>query len=236
MEWKFIEYLKTGPWINSEEYSSTVLIVFMIGCVLWLVAYAGMFVHAKKTKTIEYPYYAQANAFAWEIWFGLGIIKVTNMGAIFQVAYFLWFFFDCFLLYKIWTLGKKQEMTESGQKSFHFKYVLVFLFWLVLWYPFMMEYDDSVGAFSGWLCNNIISTLFIFQKLKDPKWGTSRLIAYAKFFGTACCSIVVWTHFYGNKTLVALVFLFAALDIIYIYLVHKGPTTKEILATEPAVA
>ena len=117
MEWKFLEYLKTGPWLNESKYSGLVMIIFMIGCVLWLVAYAKMFFHSRKTHSMEYPYFGQASSFAWEFWFGLGIIKVTDMGAVFQIAYFLWFFFDCFLVRQTWKYGAAQDTTPTAKHS-----------------------------------------------------------------------------------------------------------------------
>ncbi|MCP3927835.1 MAG: hypothetical protein GY705_01905 [Bacteroidetes bacterium] len=229
MDWKFLDYFKTGPWINTEDYSIPVLIIFMLGCIFWLVAYAKMFTHARRNHSMEYPYFGQASSFAWEFWFGLGIIKVTNMGLLFQVAYFLWFFFDIFLVVLTWKYGAKQDSTESAKKSFRFKFIASIVFWLIVWAPFMAMFDDPVGCFSGWLCNNVISILFVFQKLKMPHWGTSRWIAIWKFLGTLFCSIVVWTHFKENTTLVFLAITFGLWDLVYIYLVFKGPKDHEVV-------
>lgn len=223
MDWKLWKYFETGPWFNTEKYPEWVMWVFMAGCVAWLIAYALMFVHARKTKTMDYPYVGQASSFAWEFWFGLGIVRVTDMGLFFQVLYLLWFVFDCFLVVMTWKYGMKQEVTASAKKSFHAKFVGSFIFWLAVWYPFMMVFDDPVGCFSGWVCNNVISTLFVFQKLKQPGWGRNRLVAICKFLGTLFCSIVVWTHYSSNTTLAVLAVTFALWDIVYIYLVFKGP-------------
>ncbi len=239
MNWKFLEYFKTGPWINSEDYSSPVMIIFLLGCIFWLIAYAEMYRHSRKYHSMEYPYFGQASSFAWEFWFGLGIIKVTNMGLLFQVAYFLWFFFDCFLVRETWKNGAKQEVTPSAKASFQFKFIASVVFWLIVWAPFMAQYDDPVGCYSGWLCNNVISILFVFQKLKMPHWGTNISIAILKFLGTLFCSIVVWTHFSANTTLAVLAITFAIWDLIFIYLVVTGPRSHEVahhFAPEPAVA
>lgn len=222
--------MKTGPLLNTDHYSMTVLIVFLIGCLLWVVVYGAMFHKAFKYKTMEYPLMAMACAYGWEIWLGLGIIKTTDMGTLLQFSYFLWFFGDCFILYMMFKYAYKQSATKAGQKSFNFRYVLAILVWVVIWYPFMNEYDDVVGAFSGWICNVVISLAFVFQKLKMPEWGTSRVIAVFKFLGTGLCSIIVFTHFMSNHTLVACVFVFASLDLVYIYLVFTGPKEKEVNA------
>lgn len=223
MNWKFWEYLHTGPWLNTEKYELWVIIIFFLGCMFWLVAYAAMYKRARKYNSLEYPYVGQASAYAWEIWFGLGIVSVTDMGLVLQIAYFLWFVFDTFLVRLIWKVGHNQMVTPSAKKTFRLQYLMAVAFWVVVWYPFMKYLDDPVGAFSGWVCNNALSIAFVTQKLKVPNWGTSRVVAIFKFLGTFFCSVVVWTHYSSNVTLAVLAVTFALFDLYFIYLVFTGP-------------
>ena len=64
---------------------------------------------------------------------------------------------------------------------------------------------------------------FILQKVKQPEFGTNRWVAVLKLLGTGLCTSVVYYNYYENTTLVALCFIFALLDLVYIYMVFKGP-------------
>ena len=65
-----------------------------------------------------------------------------------------------------------------------------------------------------------MSMAFILQKIKQPSFGDKK-IAVGKFIGTLLCTTVVYFNFYENRTLVSLCFIFAILDLIYIYMVYK---------------
>lgn len=226
---EFLTHMTSSePWINTTKYSIPVLILFLLGCSFWGVVYAMIFKEARTKHTVEYPMMAMACAFGWEILMGLGIVRVTDMGKLFQFAYFLWFFFDCFIFYMMLKYGYKQIRSAQGQRMFTFLYFFCIAAWLVMWYPFMKSYDDPIGAYSGWVCNVVISSCFVFQKINNPAWGTNRWIAILKFLGTGSCSAVVFGNYYDNPTLVACVFVFSAFDLVYIYLVFKGPKTDEI--------
>lgn len=222
------EIFQRSPWINTEKYSTLVLVCFLTGCALWGVVYGIIFKEGAKYKFVEYPVMAMACAFGWEILMGLGIVRVTDMGKLFQLAYFLWFFMDCFIFYVMLKYGWKQMNSALGQRMFKFIYIFSIASWLALWFPFMKEYDDPIGAYSGWVCNVVISSCFVFQKLKEPNWGCNRWIAVLKFMGTGLCSAVVFGNYYMNHTLVACVFVFSAFDLVYIYLVFTGPKTGDV--------
>ncbi|MEZ4843603.1 MAG: hypothetical protein R3A43_05045 [Bacteroidia bacterium] len=209
-------------WFNTADYSPFVLWTFLIGCLLWAVVYGFVIRDIIVHKTVGIPIAAVCGNFAWEIYWGLSIFGHTDMGYLFQVAYFIWFFLDCFIVYSTFKYAAKQEPIASAQKYQRGLTALILAVWIVILYFFIPEYDDRIGAYTGWIVNVNMSLAFILQKVKQPSFGASKAVAIGKFLGTGLCTTVVYYNFYQNKTLVALCFIFAALDLIYIYMVFKG--------------
>lgn len=216
----------SDPWINLKDYTPFVLITFGLGCLLWAVVYIIVIRDIIKTKRIDIPNAAICCNFAWEIYWGL--FYHTNMGRLFEWAYFIWFFLDMFIVYSMFKYGASQAIT-SGTKKLHIPAMAIILtMWLVIFHFEIPQYDDPVGALSGWIVNVYMSVLFCYLKIRTPEFGLNRLVAVGKFLGTGFCTSVVFVNFYANKTLVALCFIFAAFDLIYIYLVFTGPKAADV--------
>jgi len=212
-----------GHLFNTEKYSDFVLITFCAGCYLWAIVYIIVLRDVIKKKNADVPIMAVAGNFAWEFYWGLGIFMKTDMGSVLQWAYFIWFFLDCFIVYSTFKYGWKQDVVPSEKKDHIFVTALCILLWGAILYFFIPQYDDHIGAYTGWIVNVNISMAFVLQKVKQPGFGTNRWVAVLKFLGTGLCTTVVFINLYQNTTLVALCFIFAVLDIIYIYMVFTGP-------------
>jgi len=210
------------PLFNTTDYTPFVLWTFLAGCLLWAVVYIITIRDIIKKKTVGIPIAAVCGNFAWEFYWGLSIFGSTNMGSLFQIAYFIWFFLDCYIVYSTFKYAAQQEPIVSAQKYQQLLTGLILAMWLAIFFYFIPQYDDVIGAYTGWIVNVNMSLAFILQKVKQPSFGTNRLIAIGKFLGTGLCTTVVYYNFYENKTLVALCYIFALLDLIYIYMVFKG--------------
>lgn len=208
---------------NTAKYSDFVLITFLAGCLLWAVVYIIVIRDIVKRKDVGIPIIAVAGNFAWEFFWGLGIFMKTDMGAAFQWSYFVWFFLDCFIVYATFKYGWKQDIDASEKRNHVFITALCILVWAAILYFFIPQFDDHIGAFTGWIVNVNMSLAFVLQKVKQPNFGTNRLVAVLKLMGTGLCTTVVYYNLSENTTLVALCFIFAILDLVYIYMVFNGP-------------
>jgi hypothetical protein len=225
-----------GPELfNTRDYSIFSFITFGIGCYLWAIVYVIVIRDIFKYKRADSPIGAIAACFAWEILWGLGFRK-TDMGSVLQLSYFIWFFLDCLIVYSAFKYGWKQSLSPNGRKFHIPSMAIITITWLVIFYFFIvqMKQDDAIGAYSGWIVNVYMSILYCVQKIKQPGFGTNRWVAVLKFMATGLCTGVVFDTPYllANHTLVALCFIFAVFDIIYIYLVFTGPKAADVAAME----
>lgn len=230
LAWIDFNQWMTSPWLNTKDYSTFVLAAFGTGCFVWVFVYIIVIRDIIKKKIVNIPSSAICCNFAWEFYWGLEVFKHTDMGVLFQVAYFLWFFFDLFIVYSMFKYGWKQY-PEAVQKTHVLNMAVVLTTWMVIFYFFMPTIDDKIGAFSGWIVNVYMSVLFVYHKMRQPHFNpntlSTNIVAIGKFIGTGLCTSVVYYHFYNNKTLVALCFIFAIYDIIFIAMVWRGPKTHE---------
>lgn len=208
--------------VNTIDYTTFSLITFGAGCLVWGVVYLIIIREVVKFKILEIPAAAVCGCFAWEI--NWGLIYHTDMGKLFQWAYFMWFFLDCFIVYSMLRYGVKQVLIDRAKKYFVPSAITYLAIWFVIFYFFIGEkYDDSFGALSGYLINVHMSLLYLNQKIKQPEFGTSRSVAIGKFLGTGLCTFACFQRFPDHKLLISSIIIFALIDIVYIYLVFKGP-------------
>jgi hypothetical protein len=204
--------------VNLTDYSPLALITFGIGCLGWAVVYGFVIADIRKNKRIEIPIAAVMGNFAWEV--NWGLIYRTDMGFLFQAAYFIWFFLDCYIVWAAFKYGRAQMVGEGSNKYFNFILVGYFLGWFIFFYFFIPEYDDKFGALTGWLINTHMSILYIYQKLKQGEFGKSKLIAILKFLSTGICVYAAYEGYPTHHTLMYLCAAYAIADIIYIAMVY----------------
>lgn len=222
---EFFSRLSTPPLFNTTDYTIFGLATFGAGCALWAVVYVIVIYDIFKKKIVGIPVGAVACNFAWECYWGLAIFRITNMGSFLQWSYFIWWFTDILIVVSVFLYGWKQSVSADGRRYHVISTFIIFAMWNVLFCFFIRDWDDKIGAFSGWIDNVNMSVLYCVLKLKQPSFGTNRLVAVFKFMATGLCTGVVFTtpYLYANTTLVALCFTFAAFDLMYIYLVFTGP-------------
>ena len=228
-------------WVNLVDYTPFGLITFGLGCAGWLVVYVIVIRDMFKHQRLEIPIGAICGNFAWEIYWGLGMFnssgegpfRKTDMGLIFQWAYFLWFFFDVFIVVMALKYGRAQMTTPASKKYYYQQVFGLFAIWMGILYFFIPEYDDAFGALTGYFVNVFMSSLYVFQKLKQPNtFGTSSAVAWLKLLSTGLCTFVCFQRYPTHHTLLFLCVLFALIDLVFIYLVIKGVKIDPQIATE----
>ncbi|MEZ4686212.1 MAG: hypothetical protein R3B47_09140 [Bacteroidia bacterium] len=224
--------------VNTVDYTTPQLVWFGVGCYLWAIVYVVVIRDIMKKKEVDIPWLAICFNFVWETYWGLGLLHrdvpgnpatKTDMGSLFVWAYAIWFLLDIYIVYSMFRYGWKQHTSESGKKSHVWQAAITLVFLYVAMFFFIPQFDDQIGAYTGWIVNNVMSLAFVLQKFKQPSFCTSRWVAILKFLGTGSCNFIVWlrTDLSSNETLVALTVLFMILDLIFIYLVFTGPKSTE---------
>jgi hypothetical protein len=215
--------LTAPPILNTTDYSTLELITFGIGCYMWAMVYFIVIRDIIKKKSVDIPVLAIAGNIAWEFYWGFWFR--TNMGLVLQWSYAIWFLLDCYIVYAAFKYGSKQEPILAARKYHTFIFASAIAAWLVIFYFFIPQFDDNIGAYSGWILNTMMSFGFILQKVQQPSFGTNRLVAVCKFLGTGFCVPVcfIQPELNKNHVLLSLCILFAIFDLIYIYLVFTGP-------------
>lgn len=215
--------------VNLTDYSPLALITFGLGCLGWAVVY-GIVIHdIHKNKRIEIPVAAVMGNFAWEV--NWGLIYKTDMGLLFQAAYFIWFFLDCYIVWAAFKYGKQQLSSEQSLKYFNLTTAGYFVAWFIFFYFFIPEYDDKFGALTGWLINTHMSILYIYQKLKQSDFGKSKLVAILKFLSTGICVYAAYERYHDHKTLMFLCAAFAVADLIFIGMVYSQSKIRTVQNT-----
>ncbi|MFK7970731.1 MAG: hypothetical protein AB8F95_10200 [Bacteroidia bacterium] len=220
--------------VNLVDYTPAEIIWFGIGCYMWAMVYIVVIRNIIKKKEVDIPWLAICFNIAWETYWGLGLlhrdtvgdpVTKSDMGPLFTWAYLIWFFLDLYIVYSMFRYGWKQQLTKQGEKHHVAIAGISMAAFFALLYFFIPEYDDQIGAFSGWTANVLMSLAFVVQKFKQPSFCTSRLVAIFKFIGTGTCSYIVWSHadLSQMETLKAMTVIFALLDLFFIYQVFTGP-------------
>jgi hypothetical protein len=208
------------PLVNTQDYSAEQLILFGVAAAYWVWVYIVVIIDIFKYKFVGIPALAVCANIAWEfLW---SFKYYTNMGALFEWGYRVWFILDIFILYSIFQYGKIQFSDVFLKSKFNLIIIFAFLAWVCGIYAFTARYPDPIGAVSAYLVNTNMSAIYILLILKFPQEKSLSIsTAWHKMLGTALTSVFcfwVFTHEYFMLTLSVVTFL---LDMAYIYLVTK---------------
>jgi hypothetical protein len=205
--------------VNLKDYSLLELIVFGVGCFLWIVVYYYTIQRIRKQQFVEIPLMTVCGNIVWEfLW---SWVFKTNMGELFQWGYRIWFFMDCFIVYSLFRYGYKQISIPALRQNS--KWVIGFgiAAWTPLLYFYIQNYDAPIshmGAYSGYILNVMISALYIPLALRLNQWNLfSYPAAWCKAVGNLLINIFCFLHFY-DWFLLSLCVLTTVLDVFYLYL------------------
>ncbi len=217
--------------LNLTDYSVTEHVLFAAGCLLWIVVYVFTLRGAYKLEFIDIPLAIVCGNIVWEfLW---SFVFYTDMGALYQWGYRVWFFMDCLIVYNLYRYGHKQLSIPLFKNNSHWLITLGIAAWTPVLYYYIAIYDAPVshmGAYSGYVLNVIISILYIplFLKLNDRRLF-SYPSAWCKAGGNLLINLFCFSHF-NDGFLLSLCVLCTVFDVIYLYLLKNplpGPAHEQ---------
>lgn len=217
--------------LNLTDYTVTEHVLFAAGCLLWIVVYLFTLRGAYKLKFIDIPLAIVCGNIVWEfLW---SFVFYTDMGALYQWGYRVWFFMDCLIVYNLYRYGHKQLSIPLFKNNSHWLITLGIVAWSPVLYYYIAIYDEPVshmGAYSGYILNVIISILYIplFLKFNDRRLF-SYPSAWCKAVGNLLISLFCFSHF-TDGFLLSLCVLCTVFDVIYLYLLKNhlpGPAYEQ---------
>lgn len=213
-------------WVNLQEYTPLELILFSVGCYLWVVVYILYIRSIFKDEFIEAPIFAVCGNIGWE--FTWSFLEQTDMGVLLQRCYQIWFFFDLLIFYGVLRYGWKQVRTQAFLPYLRPILAATAVFHLFAFY-FMAEsgLDTSIGANSAFLLNFTLSMLYVFVLFQQRELGNlarvSLWIAWLKMIGTGTNTVFMNIHaaYADNHFLHFLSIATTTVDCLYIYLLWR---------------
>jgi len=206
-----------APIINLESYSVVELLLFSVGCYMWVIVYFIYIRNIIKHKFIEMPIFAAASNFAWEFVWGF-IPPPTDMGLLIVWAYRIWFFIDIFIFYGVLKYGHKQVTTPALLRYFVPIKIVTVIAWVFIYYFFKAQgFDTVIGANSAYIAQILISVLYVLLILKQHDISMfSYSVAWLKMIGSGLIALFMFMHYTDNYLLHTLCILSVSLDIAYI--------------------
>lgn len=215
-------------WFNTIRYSVPSLVVFALGCVLWLVAYVVVLGRAWKSGFVEIPAAAVVANVSWEVMWSF--VFEGDVGRLLQAGYRGWVILDFVIVYALFRYGTGQVVTPALKPLFRPAVAFGIVSWSVAIYYFVRNgYDMAMGATSAYIINVMMSAVYITMFYTHPERRFSALIGWTKGLGTACFSVFMVMaplHRYQDAALADKAFLLTlcvvtlVLDAVYIVAVH----------------
>jgi hypothetical protein len=209
--------------VNTQEYSTPELILFGVGCYMWVVVYILYIKEIHQGKCIGMPVFAACSNFAWEIVWGL-IPPSTNMGPLLVWAYRAWFFLDLYIIAGVYRYGSAQVGTAAIKMYFKPLVVLTVAGMTVLYYFFKNEgYDTPIGATSAYIAQMFISVLYLVLLLRHQKYVWQSLpISILRMVGTGLNTVFLFLHYPNMHFLLTLGVMALIIDNVYIAMFIAG--------------
>jgi hypothetical protein len=220
------------PWINTQLYSPIELVLFAIGCGMWVIVYVLYAKHITKHMMIGMPVFAAASNFGWEFVWGF-LPPYTDMGLLFLWGYRIWFFFDLYIFYGVIRYGAEQVASRDLKRYFKPAIVGVAVLWgFAYWFFKAQGYDTPIGANSAYIAQILISVLYLLLILRHRKFvWSSAPITWLRSLGTGFISLFMFMHYPENRLLLLLCLLSAIIDGVYLYLFHRRTTRDGAIVT-----
>ena len=209
-------------WINTRDYSPLELITFGVGCFLWIVVYFFTLHSIRRHQFMDIPLATVCGNIVWELLWSW--VFKTDMGALFQWGYRIWFFLDCIIVWGAFRYGYKQITVPALRSRAAWLFGLGIGAWAPVLYYYIRIYDAPIshmGAYSGYILNVLISLLYLplYLRLRDAPEGRlfSAPSAWAKAAGNVLINVFCFLHFHDGF-LLSLCVLTSVFDGAYLYL------------------
>ena len=179
--------------VNTRDYSTIELILFGVGCYMWVIVYALYIKEIHQGKAIGMPVFAACSNFAWEIVWGV-IPPSTDMGPLLVWAYRAWFFLDLYIIVGVYRYGTAQISTPALVRYFKPAVILTVAGMTTLYYFFKSEgYDTSIGATSAYIAQMFISVLYLLLLLRHQRHVWQSLpITWLRMIGTGLNTVFLF--------------------------------------------
>jgi hypothetical protein len=209
--------------VNTRDYSTIELLLFGVGCYMWVVVYILYIREIRRGQCIGMPVFAACSNFAWEIVWGV-IPPSTDMGPLLVWAYRAWFFLDLYIIAGVIRYGVAQIGTPAVARNFKPLVIATVAGMTVLYYFFKSEgYDTSIGATSAYIAQMFISVLYLLLLLRHQKHVWASLpISWFRMIGTGLNTIFLFLHYPHMYFLLSLGVMSLIIDNIYIYVFISG--------------
>ncbi|MDR3426657.1 MULTISPECIES: hypothetical protein [Silvimonas] len=181
--------------VDGSIYTTPQLIIFAAGCLLWVVAYAFVFLQAKRNHVVEMAVLAGASNLAWEfVW---GVPLRTDMGVFLVWTYRAWLFFDLFIFWQVLRVGRNQFDTDFFKRHYYAVVCSSVVFFVALYWGMTLSGIDSpIGARSAYVCQFIISILCLVLLIRQPSMiGYAWTITWLRSLGTLLVSVFMVMHY-----------------------------------------
>jgi hypothetical protein len=209
--------------VNTRDYTTLELLLFAVGCYMWVIVYILYIKEIRKGKCIGMPVFAACSNFAWEIVWGI-IPWTTDMGPLLVWAYRAWFLLDLYIIAGVLRYGSVQIVTPALVKWFKPMVVATVAGMTLLYYFFKMEhYDTPIGATSAYIAQMFISVLYLILLLRRQEHVWQSLpISWLRMAGTGLNTVFLFLHYPSMHFLQSLGVMALIIDNVYIYLFIKG--------------
>lgn len=225
--------------LNTNDYSTTILTLALIGSVFWVIVYLLLVKDAIKYKYMEMPIIAFCGNIAWEFLYSFVFVDHINLGRLYTWGYQAWFFIDLVIMFFVFRYGKKQIRTQFFKKNFYVIVpVLMLFFGILLYFWISLGFDNTpfdaipltgkhiskvaLGATSAYFLNLIISLLYLrelFIKVSFKQLSLANGVF--RWLGTGLFTIMFHLIDPGNYIVTSLgVFIFLS-DSIYVFHLTK---------------
>lgn len=207
-------------WFNTEAYTPIELFLFAGGCFLWVLVYMILARNIVRKKYFEVPVFAACADVGWE--FCWSFLAATNMGALLESTYRIWFAFDVFLFIGLLLYGWKQITVPALAKRWVYvtSCVLITVLWAAASYFMHIQgLDTPIGARSAYLDQMCISFLYIPLMLRQPRLENySWAAAWLRTIGTGMNTVFMNIHYPDDYFLRLIAIASTMLDCTYVYL------------------
>ena len=219
----------------NDAYTPAQLFFYLVGFLLWGVAYGLLVVRVPRQRFVEIPFFAVCGNVTWEFLWGF-VWKVEMLGETLQWFYRLGCFLDLFLLAFTFRWSARQLALPVLRRWFHPIVVASLAGWVLFYWTFRAQgYDLPLGSNSAYAVNVVMSVLYIgmILRLRDVACVSSD-IGRLKGLGTGFVTVFVFLAYPENRFVQVLGVITALLDALYLVVLQLRRRGK--LAPPPALA
>jgi hypothetical protein len=222
--------------INTEKYTVLQIVLFSLGGLFWVLAYAAVLRGIRRHGVIEIPAAAVVSNMAWETTWGL--LYKTDLGQLYVWGYRSWFVLDVFIFAFLLRQGAKHIENPHLRPYFRPGVIVGYLCWLLLLFCFVREgYDTPTGLTSGFIATLLMSALYVAVELREIQPGQYSLaVAWFKLLGNGFASLFVLLALPDRRFLLVLCAVTFVLDVVYLMLFRQRRAASPPARARPAAA